>query len=373
MALAATAFALATVHFLFRPNWLRAALCTLTGMALLYSHVYGISIWVAINMAVAAVLLTGPNWVAADGKTWIAINGLAGLSFLAWVPAFLSQAHQTIQDFWVSFPTPRFLYSMSVSIAGGAAMLGCLMILVFLSFLPTSISGQQMEQGLARSTTRSVLPRIAFEFGWQQIIILSWGLVPFLIGYAISIAGRPILFDRYLIGSLPALMLLAARGLRVLCFNRLILASALVALMACSFPMLAADLTTQLREDHRAAAARFAAGFQNSDKVILEGTYAGFAYYFRVPVAHEIALGVASNFVNTVITDPWSGRDLVIQDPATANLDWPEARRVWLIFRQKGPHEVALMQRIEVSYQVEQEFHFYNVSVYLYVRKPSLL
>jgi uncharacterized membrane protein len=144
LALAATAFALTTVQFLSRPHWLRAVLCTAAGMALLYSHVYGIFAWAGISAAAAAALLAGAAWVAADGKTWLVANGLAGLSFLPWVPTFLGQAHRTIDYFyWVPFPTPRFLYFMSVSIAGGAAMLACLALLILLSFLPFPASSQR--------------------------------------------------------------------------------------------------------------------------------------------------------------------------------------------------------------------------------------
>src|SRR4029077_20224156 len=159
-------------------------------------------------------------------------------------------AHRTIDYFyWVPFPTPRFLYFMSVSIAGGAAMLACLALLILLSFLPFPASSQRPEDAPTQPVTRPTvaMPPLAFEFGWQKIFLLSWGLMPLLIGYAISIAGRPLLFDRYLIGSLPALMLLGARGLRVLCFNGLVLAGALVVALACSLPVLYSDLTTKMR------------------------------------------------------------------------------------------------------------------------------
>src|SRR5260370_23474713 len=65
LSLAATAFALATVQLLARPYWLRAALCTAAGMALLYTHLYGIFVWAGINAARAAAFLTGTQRAAA--------------------------------------------------------------------------------------------------------------------------------------------------------------------------------------------------------------------------------------------------------------------------------------------------------------------
>ncbi len=353
LALAATAFALATVQLLSRPHWLRAALCTAAGMALLYTHLYGIFVWAGINAAAAAALLTGAKWVAVDRKTWLAANGLAGLSFLPWVPEFLGQAHRTIENFWVPFPTPRFLYFMSVSIAGGAAMLGCLVLLTLLSFLPAPASDQRTEDASAQPATRPVVPMppLSFELGWQKIILLAWGLVPLLIGYAISIAGRPILFDRYLIESLPAAMLLGARGLRVLCYNRLVLAGALVVLLACSIPVLYSDLTTKMREDNRAAVAAFAGRFRSTDEVVFlsPGMSNSFSYYFRAPVEHKV----------------------VIDSSAIDNVDLQNAPRIWIFVRLKAAGQIAkLFERIEVSYMREQEFHFYDVATYLYVRRP---
>jgi mannosyltransferase len=352
LALAATAFALVTVHFLSRPNWLRAALCAATGMALLYSHVYGIFAWAGINAGAAVVLLTRANRVAVDRKLWLAANSLAGLSFAPWARIFLGQARRVVQDFWIPFPTPQFLYHMSVSIAGGAAMLGCLVLLVLLSFLPASAGDRRAGDVSAQSATRFPigLPPLAFELGWQKIILLSWGATPLLLGYAISMAGRPLLFDRYLIGSLPPLLLLAARGLQVLRFNRVVLAGAIAALLASSLPVVHAKLTKNMREDVRSAVADFAGRFRSSDEVVFAqpGLSNAVAYYLRAPIEHQAT----------------------ISNPDTDTVDWPGADRVWLFVRDSVAWRSAnVSKRIEVSYLREQELHYYGVTVCFYVRR----
>ena len=354
LALAATAFALTTVHFLSRPNWLRASLCAATGVVLLYSHVYGIFVWAGINAGTAVVLLTGADWIAVDGKMWLAANSFAGLSFVPWAPMLLGQARRVVRAFWIPFPTPRFLYHMSVSIAGGAAMLGCLALLVLLSFLHASAGDKGAGDVPAQPATRLPigLPPFAFELGWQKIILLSWGATPLLLGYAISIASRPLLFDRYLIVSLPAVLLLAARGLQVLRFNRLILAGTLVALLAISIPVVHAKLTKDMREDNRAALAALGPRFRKSDEVIFlsPGAREPFTYYLRQPVEHET----------------------VIEDAATADIDWPDGRRVWIFVRNAAADQLTkLLERMEVSYRRDEEWHFYGISEYLYVRRPQ--
>ena len=111
-------------------------------MALLYSHTYGPLVWVAIDAVIAMALLTRAGWIAVDGRTWLMIQGLVGLSFLPWVAVLVGQVHHVLQGFWIPFPTPDFLYWTFRSMAGGAAMLGCLAILILLSFLPVAGDGK---------------------------------------------------------------------------------------------------------------------------------------------------------------------------------------------------------------------------------------
>jgi hypothetical protein len=244
---------------------------------------------------------------------------------------------------------------MSVSIAGGAAMLGCLVLLVLLSFLPASAghAGDKRAGDVPAlpATRRPVgLPPLAFELGWQRIILLFWAATPLLLGYAVSFAGRPILLDRYMIVSQPALLILAARGLRVLCFSRLVLAGAFVALFSCSIPVLYEKLTKTWREDFRSAVADFAAHFRGSDEVVFaqHGLPNAIAYYMRAPIEHQAT----------------------ISNPDTDPVDWPGTDRAWFFVRDSVAwRSGSILNRIEVLYFPEQAFHYRGVTVYLYVRR----
>jgi mannosyltransferase len=353
-AVTATAFVLASVNFLRRPDRLRAVFCTTAGLALLYSHPYGLLVWIGVNTATAAVLFRDGDWIAARGRSWLATQALAGLGFLPWALLLQRQARRVMHGFWIAFPTPDFLYAMAVSIADGAAMLACLPILLLLSFLPDSASANPAREGSALRGFRrpAALPPLALDIGWQHIVLLSWLMVPFLIGYAVSVAARPILIDRYLIGSLPALMLLAARGLHVLCFNRLVLTGAGAALLASGIPMLHSDLTKKLREDDRAAVAVFAQNFRSSDLVVFlqPPMSIPFSYYFRLPIRPPV----------------------IVRNSEADDVDWPGANRIWLFVRQANAAQSAkLFERIEHLYFREEEFHFFRVAVYLYIRRPG--
>ncbi len=75
----ATAFALTTVLFVTAPTRARAVLCTLAGVALLYSHTYGPLVWVAIDVVVAVAMLTRAPWIAASGRIWLLTQFLIGI------------------------------------------------------------------------------------------------------------------------------------------------------------------------------------------------------------------------------------------------------------------------------------------------------
>ena len=104
----ATAFALASVLFVTAPSRTRAVFCGIAGVALLYSHTYGPLVWIAIDGVIAMALLTRAGWIAVDGRTWLMIQAIVGLSFLPWVAVLVGQVHHVLQGFWIPFPDPWF-------------------------------------------------------------------------------------------------------------------------------------------------------------------------------------------------------------------------------------------------------------------------
>jgi mannosyltransferase len=341
----ATAFALASVLFVTAPSRTRAVFCGIAGVALLYSHTYGPLVWIAIDGVIAMALLTRAGWIAVDGRTWLMIQAIVGLSFLPWVAVLVGQLHHVLQGFWIPFPTPGFLYWTFNSIAGGTAMLGCLALLILLSFMPVAEDGQSPSE---RYIQFAFWPRLRIVLGWRNILLLSWALVPFLIEYVVSVVGRPVMVSNYLISSLPPILLLAARGLTVLRFNRLVLTGAVVILLACALPGAYASLVVNQREDFRAAVATFSSRFQASDQILFAspGARNAFAYYYRSPVAHEAVIGA----------------------PTTNADDVLEPNRIWVFARSGIGHNTPLFDQIQARYQEPRIFDFHGVSLYLFAR-----
>jgi mannosyltransferase len=341
----ATAFALASVLFVTAPSRTRAVFCGIAGVGLLYSHTYGPLVWIAVDAVIAMALLTRAGWIAADGRTWLMIQALVGLGFLPWAAVLVGEVRHVMQGFWIPFPTPSFLYWTFNSMAGGTAMLGCLGILILLSFLPVAGDGQSPREQYIQL---GFWPRLRIVLGWRNILLLSWALIPFLVEYLVSVVSQPVIVSNYLISSLPPILLLAARGLTVLRFNRLVLTGAVVVLLACALPGAYASLVVNQREDFRAAIATFSPRFEASDQVLFAspGARNAFAYYYRSPVAHEAVIGAPTTNADDVLS----------------------ANRIWVFARSGIGHKTPLFDQIQAQYQEPIVFDFHGVTLYLFAR-----
>ena len=349
----ATAFALTTVLFLTAPTRTRTMLCGLAGVALLYSHTYGPLVWIAIDAVIAVALLSRARWIEANGKIWLTIQVLIGLSFLPWVGALLGSVKHVMQGFWIPFPTLGFLSWTFSAMTGGAAMFVCLGCLVLLSSVPAT---EGRYATVERRVQLGFWPRPHVVLGWRNLLLLSWALLPFFVAYGVSVVGPPIITSNYLISSLPPIMLLAARGLMVLRFSRPVLIGAVVIVFACTLPGIYKTLVTSQREDFRAAVAAFSGQFLSSDRVVFgsPGARNAFLYYYRSPVAHQAVMGKLEANDNDVLS----------------------ANRIWVFARSGIGHQLIfaygkvdtppLFEQIEARYQKSQIFAFYGVTVYLF-------
>ena len=151
---------------------------------------------------------------------------------------------------------------------------------------------------------------------WRIGMVLVWLIVPIVIGYVISIAAQPLFYHRYLTGALPALLLLAARGLVSLSLtvNRAVLMIVLAIVVVIVLPGLQRNLQKN-RDDHRSAMKEFSARYRPSDRVLyVSSAEPPSAYYFRNPVENA----------------------QFYYDPAKIpDNDIRSAERVWLVVRKK--------------------------------------
>jgi hypothetical protein len=170
----------------------------LAGAALLYSHPYGMLNWVSLTLA-AALLPIGIDAGRRAALRRFGVEAIALLLFLPWGLVLLGRAKAVdAAGFWILPVSPgRVLYYLEQLVTGpfmlGAVALGTLVAL--LSLLVSKRTAAGPSGGSAA---------LAF--------VVSWAALPLALAILASLLTAPILYPRYLIGSLPALLLLVGIG-----------------------------------------------------------------------------------------------------------------------------------------------------------------
>jgi hypothetical protein len=213
--------------------------------ALIYVH--PLSGWVLVAHALATLLLVAPKW------RW-RLLALYVPVLIAAIPMIRFLVINHSRAAWIPPVTPEGLVSALISVAGGTALGVALLVVVV--------------PGMRRQ-----LPAM-----WLPIL---WLVVPIVGILAMSLAIQPLWVDRYLIGVLPALVVVAAGAIKALPWRWAIL-SVLVAL---SLVGVNNWYVSGTKDDWRGAAAYVEAQAQPTDGVII------WPNYYRLPFAYYSAVG----------------------------------------------------------------------------------
>ena len=150
--LTATLFAASSFYFVSSPTIPRAALISLAGLALLYSHPFGTLNWIAIVMAISLFTLTAPVITRRTIAIWVGSNVIAAVGLAPWAwrmavpidPGAIS---------WMPYPSPEVIYSELTVMVGGRFMAAVLFVGVVLASLP---AGYAVGADKPRSISNSI-------------------------------------------------------------------------------------------------------------------------------------------------------------------------------------------------------------------------
>ena len=160
---------------------------SLAGLALVYSHPYGALDWITIAVAFAVFVLPAMSPPPRTMLVWVASNIIVAAGFAPWALILAVRAQQMAAGgFWIPAPTSPFVLNNLTTLAGGRLFGGLILIGVVL--------------GIVGRLRRDVA------------MLCVWIVAPAAIGFVASILSTPILLSRYVIGSLPPLLLLSAFG-----------------------------------------------------------------------------------------------------------------------------------------------------------------
>lgn len=188
LAFAATAAGWAAIDAIERAGWRSATLLALAGTALMYSHPYGALTFAGIGLGAVLVVVGRRDW---SGLAWLAGAGAVSLvAFVPWAVILLGRANVINHTgFWIeSLSLNTFRQALSELSRG--------MIYALILAVPLLLLWRR----------RLVPPRI----GYAPVLLVAWVIVPIVLGVVISLLLEPVFIHRYLLGILPALLLLIA-------------------------------------------------------------------------------------------------------------------------------------------------------------------
>jgi uncharacterized membrane protein len=257
MAFAATAYAGCILWVAQKPGWPRMMANVLAGTALLYSHPYGMFLFASLAGAMVLLLMRRGDWAIGPVR-FALLQAIAALAFVPW--AFVLLARTGAIDAtvgWIPEVTAlRVLYYL-MQVTTGPAMLLAVFVcaLVLLVIRP-------------RSTT-------------QIVLLGAWALGPLAIGVVLSLATQPLLVQRYLIGSLPALLLIV--GIAAMKLEGVV-RTAMIAVVALAGITSYVAFWPPARTDFRGIAHQLQARMTPDDcLVIWSWAWIGLDYYYDAP------------------------------------------------------------------------------------------
>ncbi len=178
-----------------KPRIRTFALYVLCGVALIYTHYFGVFVLIAESAGVLVLALrgrvAGRFWLA-----WCAAQALILVSFAAWMPTFLARLHEH-----------RHIHSPTTS----AAEIGQVLSALFnssatLAVLILVVAGQVVAWLFRRRTTPACVTIDAADRD-AFVLVLTWGGVTVLGPLVTSLALTPVFLPRYLIMALFPLYL----------------------------------------------------------------------------------------------------------------------------------------------------------------------
>jgi mannosyltransferase len=249
LVLLSTHFFVRAVELGRRKDWL---LWTLISILAFYSHDFTALVLVA--EACSLFFKTRP-------APWRAVTICGAVILLAALPGLtyvFRASPENLHFIWMPRPSPKGLWHLAMFFGGGGAKIVVALVL-WIAGLVTVLRSH-------RQTT-------AQDSFWRGMLIVLWAILPVVMTALVSLL-HPIFLQRYMIFSLPAMILLAALGMSAL--DRWHVGLALViALCAMSIPTILGEYNKP-REDWRAASNAILSSASPGDAVVF------FPFYTRV-------------------------------------------------------------------------------------------
>ena len=360
-----TVAGLLLVRAVERPTGRAWAAYAVVGSLVVYAHFYGVLVLAAQWLSLAPLLSR-----RRDPLPWRPVFGAALLTgvLLSPLALFLLAGRLAGASYWMRFPNEAELDYFRYTLVGAGDWTAERIFLSWVYGLAVVVTvvAAVREGRAGRLASRAPSPALASAeptserlLGWRYWLLLSWALVPTALTLGVSLV-RPIFQDRYLIGSVPALVLLAGVALSTL--RPRLRWSLLALVVATSLHGVADYYARPDKEEWRGATAHVAAAARADDAVILYEPYVRACYDYyrrRIPgVYPEVAY------------PSWPGRAGETPDSALAAVA-ASRRRVWVVSSHADDRGRFIEDSLARHFPTVHERKFPGVRVLLFERAAA--
>jgi uncharacterized membrane protein len=202
---------------------------------------------------------------------------------------------------------------------------------------------------------------------WNYIFIIFILFVPIILSYGVSFI-KPVFLNRYLIVSLPGLIMLAGVGISLIKdkqFNAILLVLLVVLSVRSTITQY---YPKEKEENNRAPVSYVFSNAQRGDGILFykDGAMISFEYYWE-------KLNPPRDLLDSVY--PWKfGHYKYNVSPPNLNVSFLESlkdnyERIWVVFRYEDIDSRYILTTIKKHYQVEQQKNYPAIHVLLFVKK----
>ncbi|MDX6693300.1 MAG: mannosyltransferase [Blastocatellia bacterium] len=200
---------------------LRLAGYVLTTSLLMHTHVYGFFIIIAENIFFFALYFSRADFKRALLARWLILQAALVALFLPWLSVMLRQFERVQQGFWIPQPTLDFLRQTWMLYSGST-----LLALLFIPLVALGLFARRDASDAHSTEERAFHPatiarsRLPFSAREKMLLMLLWFLSPILIPFVLSQKLASIYLPKYTIAASTAFLVLAARGIMSVRFDR---------------------------------------------------------------------------------------------------------------------------------------------------------
>jgi mannosyltransferase len=330
---------------------------------LVYTQIYGWFIIAAQNFFLLSLCVLARDSFKRVFRRWLLAQAILLALFLPWLPMMRQQISRVQKEFWIPAPSLKLLgLTLDEYAASNLLLWIYLLLIVFciVSRWKSEDCGLRIADcGLRSSETAR--GKSWFPERYRIYFLLTWLLTSVLVPFILSYFTRPIFLPKYTVASLPAFIILAARGMMKMRFApaRLFLIALVVGLSLTGLPNY---WGTQRRTDWRDAVGYFNRTAKPNDLVLFYPSFSQvpFDYYSR----HADVIKKPFPDYNSELTA--NNVDEMLGEAAKGH------DRVWLVLHSLENESTLLLKKhLGDMYNLRAQEIVPGIEIYLYEGRRS--